>query len=135
MKKPLFILVLVFVAFTINAQSWLPGTSILYAYPITTKVGIGTTNPQKALEVIGDISLPNNSGQKQIFTYSPADNNWRFGMYNSPGFTRALTSSYVQYLTYSTGTGQGFALGVNGGNSSFEIRGSDHQAYFRGSVG
>ncbi len=56
-------------------------------------------------------------------------------MYVTTGFTRALTNSYVQYLTYSTGTGQGFALGVNGGNSSFEIRGSDHQAYFRGKIG
>ncbi len=98
-------------------------------------VGIGTNNPGKKLEVNGDILLNNDSGIKQIFTWNASDNNWRIGTNENPGFTRALANRHVQYLTYSTSAGQGFAIGVNGGNSSFEILGSNHMAYFRGNVG
>jgi hypothetical protein len=84
--------------------------------------------------VNGDISLPNHSGKKQIYTWSPADSNWRIGMNADPGFTRSLTNIHVQYLTYASNPGQGFAIGVNGGESSFEV-GGDHRAYFRGNVG
>jgi len=99
------------------------------------RVGVNTTAPGAALEVNGDISLPSSSGNKQIYTWSPTDGNWRIGMSASPGFNRAIATSHVEYLTYSTGAGQGFAVGVNGGNSSFEVRGDNHQAYFRGNVG
>ncbi len=99
------------------------------------RVGVNTTTPGAALEVNGDISLPSSSGNKQIFTWSPTDSNWRIGMSASPGFNRAIATSHVEYLTYAWAPGQGFAVGVNGGNSSFEVRGSDHQAYFRGRVG
>ena len=53
----------------------------------------------------------------------------------TPGFTTSLATSHVQYTTYYTGAGQGYALGVNGGQSSFEIQGSNHQAFFRGNIG
>ena len=55
-------------------------------------------------------------------------------MSNNPGFSRSLATSYVQYLTYSYVSGRGFAVGVHGGESSFEVS-SDHTAFFRGSVG
>lgn len=99
------------------------------------RVGVNTTSPGAALEVNGDISLPSSTGNKQIFTWSPTDSNWRIGMSASPGFTRAIATSHVEYLTYAANAGQGFAVGVNGGNSSFEVVGSNHQAYFRGNVG
>ena len=99
------------------------------------KVGIGTTNPQKALEVNGDISLANCGGTKSIYMWAPVDENWRIGMGTGSSFSRALATSHIQYITYNSSVGQGFAVGVNGGNSSFEIRGSDHQAYFRGNIG
>ncbi len=38
-------------------------------------------------------------------------------------------------MTYSSGVGQGFAVGVNNGQSSFEVHGADHTAFFRGNVG
>jgi hypothetical protein len=98
-------------------------------------VGIGTNNPAKKLEVIGDISLPSSTGNKQIYTWNPLDANWRIGMSDTPGFSRSLATSHVQYLTYNNGIGHGFAVGVNGGQSSFEIAGSNHTAFFRGSVG
>src|SRR5437899_7064826 len=77
-------------------------------FPSSGSVGIGTTTPGKSLEVIGDISLPSSSGNKQIFTWSPTDMNWRIGMSASPGFTTSMATSHVQYLTYFTGPGQGF---------------------------
>ncbi|NJM17204.1 MAG: hypothetical protein HC896_19115 [Bacteroidales bacterium] len=98
-------------------------------------VGIGTNAPGKKLEVNGDILLRNSTGSKQIFTWADTDNNWRIGMSVNPGFTRSLVTSHVQFLTYGNAPNQGFAVGVNGGNSSFEVRGSDHMAYFRGKVG
>jgi hypothetical protein len=87
------------------------------------------------LEINGNIALPNSTGLKSIYTWNGGDNNWRIGMNENPGFTRGLSTAHVQYLTYGNGATQGFAVGVNGGNSSFEVRGSDHQAYFRGNVG
>jgi hypothetical protein len=83
----------------------------------------------------GDITLPSVNGNKQIYTWSPGDANWRVGMSPSPGFTTSLATQHVQYLTYSSSAGQGFAVGVNGGQSSFEIIGSNHNAFFRGNVG
>jgi hypothetical protein len=98
-------------------------------------VGIGTTTPSMKLEVMGDISLPSATGNKQIYTWSPNDPNWRIGMGVNTGFSKSLATSHTQYLTYSTDSGHGFAIGVNGGQSSFEVRGSDHRAFFRGNVG
>lgn len=104
-------------------------------FPASGNVGIGTTSPGKALEVMGDISLPSINGNKQIYTWSSSDANWRIGMSASPGFTTSMTSSHVQYLAYGNASGQGFAMGVNGSQSSFEITGSNHNAFFRGNVG
>ena len=101
-------------------------------------VGIKTTTPGQALEVAGNISLPSSTGDKAIYTWSPTDANWRIGMWNpstTVPFNRALLNQHIQAITFANSAGQGFAVGVNGGNSSFEIRGSDHQAYFRGRVG
>ena len=99
------------------------------------RLGIGIMNPTKQLEVNGDILLRNETGLKQIYTWNGEDENWRIGMNDTPGFVRGLATSYVQYITYRSNPGQGFAIGVNGGNSSFEIAGSNHTAFFRGSVG
>ncbi len=99
------------------------------------RVGVNTTTPGAALDVNGDIVLGSSTGNKQIYTWSATDGNWRIGMSASPGFNRAIATSHVEYLTYASAPGQGFAVGVNGGNSSFEVRGDNHQAYFRGRVG
>ncbi len=97
-------------------------------------VGIGTTAPGVKLDVVGNIAVSGSNGNS-IYTWTNSDTNWRMGMSNSPGFTRALATTHTSYVTYSNGAGQGFAVGVNGGNSSFEVAGSDHTAYFRGNVG
>lgn len=101
----------------------------------TGNVGIGTDNPTQMLEVNGSIALPSVSGRKQIYTWSGTDGNWRIGMSDNPGFSRSLATSHVQYLTYGPANGQGFAVGVHGGESSFEIAGPNHSAFFRGNVG
>jgi hypothetical protein len=98
-------------------------------------VGIGTTGPGQKLEVNGNILLRNSTGLKSIYTWDAGDVNWRIGMNSAPGFNRALATSHVQYVTYGNSAGQGFAVGVNGANSSFEILSTNHQAYFRGNVG
>lgn len=102
---------------------------------INGKLGINSIDPSRALEVNGDISLPSFSGNKQIFTWHPLDVNWRIGMSASPGFSRSIATGHVQYLTFWDGPGQGFAVGRNAGESSFEIAGSNHSAFFRGNVG
>lgn len=83
----------------------------------------------------GNLVLGSSTGNKQIFTWSGTDNNWRLGMSEAPGFNRSLTTSHTQYLTYFNGPGQGFAIGVNSGLSSFEILAQNHYAFFRGNVG
>jgi hypothetical protein len=127
MRYVLFVLLHFFVAFFAKGQN--------NTFPTSGNVGIGTTTPSAKLEVIGDISLPSSSGNKQIFTWSPTDPNWRIGMSSTPGFSRSMATSHVQYLSYGNSAGQGFALGVNGGQSSFEITSGNHQAFFRGNVG
>lgn len=110
-------------------------TNAIYLENATGDVGIGTNAPGQRLDVNGNIHLGSSTGNKQIYTWSATDGNWRIGMSDSPGFNRAMSTTHVQYMTYAAGATQGFAVGVNGGNSSFETRGSDHQAYFRGDVG
>lgn len=103
-------------------------------------VGIGINSPTQKLDVFGNaningnIFLRNVDGIKSIYTWDVGDPSWRIGMNVNPGFNRAMATSHVQYLTYGSDTGQGFAIGVNGGNSSFEVTGN-HTAYFRGNVG
>lgn len=126
-KKSLIICISLIVTFSLRAQT--------NTFPSTGNVGIGTTNPDKKLEVNGDILLRNSTGIKQIFTWYPTDTNWRIGMNENPGFNRSMLTTHVQFLTYAPGITQGFAVGVNNGDSSLEIRGSDHTAFFRGNVG
>lgn len=97
-------------------------------------VGIGTASPGARLDVVGGNVAVAGSAGYSIYDWTNSDANWRVGMSASPGFARAITTSHTQFMTYSNGAGQGFAVGVNGGNSSFEVRGSDHAAYFRGPV-
>jgi hypothetical protein len=97
-------------------------------------VGIGTITPAAALDVKGNILLGSSDGNKAIYTWSAGDTNWRIGMSASPGFSRSLATAHVQYVTYGGDGTQGFALGVNGGESSLEVN-NNHQAYFRGKVG
>ena len=106
-----------------------------FVVKLNGNVGIGTSTPNAKLEIMGDISLPSSTGDKQIYTWGPSDRNWRIGMSASPGFTTSMATSNVQYMTYAAFGGQGFAVGVNGGQSSFEITGSNHNAFFRGGVG
>jgi hypothetical protein len=103
--------------------------------PVAAINALGKMQIADGLTVGGNIVLPSFSGNKQIYTWSEGDSNWRIGMSASPGFTRDLTNQHVEYLTYSSGVGQGFAVGVNNGQSSFEVHGADHTAFFRGNVG
>jgi hypothetical protein len=46
-----------------------------------------------------------------------------------------MATSHVQYFAYASSPGEGLAFGVNAAQSSFEITGSNHNAFFRGNVG
>jgi hypothetical protein len=98
-------------------------------------VGIGTTSPGQRLEVNGNLLLKNSSGLKSIYTWDANDDNWRIGTNSITGFTKAVATTQTQFVTYGSSAGQGFAVGVNGALSSFEILGNNHQAFFRGKVG
>lgn len=122
---------------------WTPDGTTLgigTTYDNGTNVGIGTTSPSQKLEVNGNVSVPGSSGF-DIFTWAGNDVNWRIGMNSSNaevGFARGLATSHVQYATFASGAGQGFAVGDNvSGLSSFEVTGSGsgYNAYFRGNVG
>ncbi|WP_299671622.1 fibronectin type III domain-containing protein [uncultured Polaribacter sp.] len=82
----------------------------------------------------GDILLENKKGERVIYTYSSDDANWKIGMGIDVGFAKNLARSHTQYISYANSPHQGFALGVNGGLSSFEVNGT-HEAFFRGNVG
>ena len=120
----------------------IPNTDYTEALTIlpNSNVGIGSSNPTEKLEVNGharmngNIYMPNSYSKKSIYTWDVGDENWRIGMNDNPGFTRAIATNHVQYMTYFSQPNQGFAVGVNGGNSSFEVTG-DHRAFFRGNVG
>ena len=117
----------------ISGRGWTWGVS--GATPVAAINILGNMQIAGSFTTGGDIILPSLNGNKQIYTWSSGDANWRIGMSQSPGFTTSMATSHVQYLTYFTGPGQGFAVGVNGGQSSFEITGSNHNAFFRGNVG
>lgn len=105
------------------------------------RIGLGIAAPVQKLDVRGNINLPNAAGNFSIYTWDGADANWRIGMNNTDanvGFARSLATSHVQYATYASGAGQGFAVGDKvTGLSSFEVTGSGsgYNAYFRGGVG
>lgn len=52
MKKLFLFAILASVFISINAQTWTPGTGILYTNPPTTKVGIGTNTPGIELHIL-----------------------------------------------------------------------------------
>lgn len=121
---------------TINSTWTTSGTNIYNNN--SGNVGIGVTGPIRKLEVAGDIVIGSSAGNRQIYTWDANDANWRIGTSSTPGFTRALATSHVQYMTFANGVGQGFALGDNvSGLSAFEVAssGNSYQAYFRGNVG
>lgn len=45
----------------VNAQTWTSGTNKLYVSPDTTKVGIGTSNPNENLQIYGSLRIGNTS--------------------------------------------------------------------------
>lgn len=124
-----------------QGPSGYPGSSLVFNRAGLTynlfpngNVGIGTTAPGQKLHVAGNIAIDGSAGY-YIYDWNAGDTNWRIGMNNNPGFTRSMLTDHVQFMTYGTGSGQGFAVGQNGGSSSLEIRASDHTAFFRGNVG
>lgn len=116
-----------------NGRGWTWGRSGIT--PVAALNVTGNMQIAGSFTTGGDIILPSHNGNKQIYTWSSGDANWRIGMSPTPGFTTSMATSHVQYLSYSTAPGQGFAVGVNGGQSSFEITGSNHNAFFRGNLG
>ena len=61
MKRIVFLSVLMGISISAYSQVWTPGTGILYSNPITTKVGIGMTNPSELLQVNGILKVGNSS--------------------------------------------------------------------------
>jgi hypothetical protein len=97
-------------------------------------VGIGTDNPSGKLHVdSGDIVL--NNTYSLYLNSSISDGNWRVQRSSAPNITRSLVSGASLNLYSHFGTGEGFVIGANGGNSYYEILGSGPTHFFRGNVG
>lgn len=89
-----------------------------------------------------NIDLSNSTTPTNIYMWTSTDENWRLGMGDgvssggNPNMSRVLTSNrHVNYWTAGNGANQGFAFGVNGGNSMLEIDCSASKTYVRGSLG
>lgn len=96
-------------------------------------VGIGTTNPSGKLHVAsGSIVL--NSTYSLYLNSSIGDENWRVQKSSAPDITRSLVSQSSLNLYAHFGTGEGFVVGANGGNSYYEILGSGPTHFFRGNA-
>ncbi len=126
------------VAFSSGGQWTTSGTNIYNSN--TGNVGVGTASPGQKLDVSGNMAISGSAGNS-FYLWTNNDVNWRVGMNNTDaivGFARALATSHVDYLSFASGAGQGFAVGDKvSGLSSFEVTGSgsSYNAYFRGNVG
>jgi hypothetical protein len=96
-------------------------------------VGIGTTNPSGKLHVASGSIVLNNT-YSLYFNSSIADGNWRVQKSSAPDITRSLVSQSSLNLYAHFGTGEGFVVGANGGNSYYEILGSGPTHFFRGNA-
>jgi len=56
-SKLILVVAMLGISIAVSAQTWSTGTSSLYVNPISTKVGIGVTNPQYKLDVNGKMFL------------------------------------------------------------------------------
>lgn len=118
----------------------------------TLRIGPGTSMPTTGLRIDsagmvhsdGSLSVPGSAAAtRSIFTWASTDTNWRIGMSDNntsnstgtgAGFARTYATSHVQYISYATGSTQGFAVGPAGGSSHLEVRGSDGFTYIRGGL-
>lgn len=113
------------------------GSSVVY--DDGTNVGIGTTGPGQKLDLVGNMAISGNLGYC-IYDWTNSDANWRIGMNDvnaNVGFSRVLATSHVQYMSFASGAGQGFAVGDKvSGLSGFEVTGSgsSYASYFRGTI-
>lgn len=64
--------------------------------PIAAINNVGNMEIAGSFKVGADIVLPSVNGNKQIYTGSGTDSNWRIGMSTNPGFTTSMTTSHVQ---------------------------------------
>lgn len=82
------------------------------------------------MSATNNISIPTGSA----FRMNDTDSSWKMGR-NTGSYTKTLVSSNSIDAVGATGANEGFTVGGNGGDSSFEILTGNDQAYFRGNVG
>jgi hypothetical protein len=83
----------------------------------------------------GSLSLENTYS---LYFNGITDSNWRIYRNVTASFTKSLTTGSTLNLNAHYGTGEGFAIGAQGGSSYYEILGSSGTTpthFFRGSVG
>ena len=66
-NKLILISAMLVTSIAVSAQTWSTGTSSLYVNPISTKVGIGVTNPQYKLDVNGKMFLRSVDGSEGMY--------------------------------------------------------------------
>ncbi len=129
MKKLIVVvLVVLLVSMVAYGQEWKYGTSKIYSYPYSAKVGIGTSSPKHNLEVEGTIEtdyLYPSQGDGTPYRYLRFGDNSAFWAgfmwnYNSPNYGDGDDFSIYTYndrdMTFYTGTGNIIMFPSSGGN-------------------
>jgi len=128
------------VSSTITAQTLVVQTvtsSIVYSSGsnIFGSSSINTHDFTGSVRLSGSLSLENTYS---LYFNGITDSNWRIYRNVTASFTKSLTTGSTLNLNAHYGTGEGFAIGAQGGSSYYEILGSSGTTpthFFRGSVG